>query len=117
MPAKLAGVSGVGFRCRALIAATSAASCWPSPGTQCKITISPGTSGLPFQVSIFVPDMVALQPARAVRPPRAAATSTVWLKAPYGGRPRTGTWPSQRPSAVRAWAHWAVALARVILVR
>jgi hypothetical protein len=40
------------------------------------MTISPGLSGLPFQVWTRSPDMVALQPARAVSPPRAAATST-----------------------------------------
>ncbi len=81
------------------------------------MTISPGLSGLPFQVSMRSPDMVALQPARAVSPARAAATSTLRSKAPYGGRPTAGVWPSHRPSEVRACPHWAVAWLRVSLVR
>ena len=117
IPEKLAAVSGVGFRCSARISFSRTASWWPRPGTQCRMTISPGLSGLRFQVWMRSPDMVALQPASAVSPARAAATSTVISKAPYGGRPMAGVWPSQRPRSVRSCPHWVVAWLSATLVR
>ena len=58
-----------------------------------------------------------LQPTNFFSPPRYAAACTAGSKAPYGGRPRKGTWPSNCPRARRACPHWAVAWPRVSVVR